>query len=187
MFDQLFWRDVLVNLFPDLVVAIIFGVFITLYFQRKQTGQDIQEGRIRILSLLKVELEENIADAKELLAGLEDRAQIGMPGVRYEVWDTFRSSGDLRWLGRDLNLLNKLARGYHSIKALGVYEKHYLDALLHFENSQTRVESMDGVRQHLIQGYKALTAAVEEFLEDPDIKQINTAGFTKVGKRYDGV
>lgn len=126
------------------MVGVIVGVPIALEINRlrvareekKKTSEAKKKGK-GVLSLIREELEFNLSRLEDRQ---KDATKLPTHPFKVDLWNTFSSSGELRWISNP-NLLNRIVSAYHIIKIeLGIEEKCYQSmhgATVQFDSGKT--------------------------------------------------
>jgi hypothetical protein len=194
MVSETFLSDLIANFIPDFIVAGIFGWWLAQFLHKKQTAEQIERDRKasleeqrkrrnEILGLLKGELEDNIDSSEQIIRTLKSGGGPPLPGLTTEIWDTFTSSGQLSWLSEDLPLFAKLARGFHSVKGIVLFEKQYLQAVVTFRGPE-READLQVLANTLIAGYEQYIRLAKRFLaEELRLTKIKTDKYLSKTKK----
>lgn len=122
------------------IIGVIAGIPIALWVSRLQQDEQEKieieikkreetERTIKVLSLVKKELEYNLDQLRKQKQGLSNHKEKFLPidGQKDELWNAFSDGGELQWI-KDLQLLDKISMAYYDIRRVIHLEKMLLEA-----------------------------------------------------------
>lgn len=117
-FNVGFWQGFLSELIATFIGAGI-GVWGALWLSRYQEKQTEMERKVKILLLIRKELEHNkdtISNKASMLSVFMDVLDLATL-LKDESWTAFSEGGELEWI-KDPDLLGIISEAYHAIKSL---------------------------------------------------------------------
>jgi hypothetical protein len=126
-----FWSSWLATMFGVLISVPIALELSRLQYRaelKKKEADDNNElakKSLKILSLLKIEIDENIDKLKSRIKeenGIKKRVVI-FPALKNDLWRAFSDGGELQWI-KDVDLLDAISSSYHSTSQVIFLEAH---------------------------------------------------------------
>ncbi|MBA4420221.1 MAG: hypothetical protein C0391_03655 [Anaerolinea sp.] len=134
--------------------------------ERKVREKNEMEHKVKILRLLKKELEYNHSALLERQSEKDGELQreVFVNRLKDELWNAFSDGGELQWIN-DLQLLDVLSTAYYYIRIIIFLEEKYFDSV-HYPGLRIQGKIVDNIRGYLVKSdpnaLESITKALQE-------------------------
>ncbi len=143
-FDCSFWQSFVSDLSATLL-GVVIGIPIALWLSRYQERNTEKERKKKILSVLRVELMENLTVLSGWVKEGKKKVEVLYltAVLKDESWSAFSDGGELQWI-KDPYLLAELSDAFSTIRSIKLLADRYFN-LIEFPTEETNSTAMNTV------------------------------------------